>query len=243
MTNYTQWKSLVDLHEYSAIPDAVESQWLSTGFADPWPAEISDIDIIHSGQFSQTTIDNVDAVDTNGERGTASGPEQLLKQEQFAVAYTVAYDSGGDFNYHNGFRDDDGTGARFGTDGNQGGLRCEIRDDSGNTIDLRTGDNGYDDGLLRLVIWSKSGDSESETDLYVGSTESDMEDAVSVSDSGDGASFDHEDVSLDIDYGVGGPEGTGSNISHETTFYEFWFGGVPDESERKAMIDRVPALG
>ena len=27
MTNYTQWKSLVDLHEYSAIPDSVMQDW------------------------------------------------------------------------------------------------------------------------------------------------------------------------------------------------------------------------
>ena len=31
MTNYTQWKSLVDLHEYSAIPDSAIIQWEFSG--------------------------------------------------------------------------------------------------------------------------------------------------------------------------------------------------------------------
>ena len=47
MTNYTQWKSLVDLHEYSAIPDSGMDHFYYSqeiGSIDPWPDEVGDLD-------------------------------------------------------------------------------------------------------------------------------------------------------------------------------------------------------
>ena len=46
MTNYTQWKSLVDLHEYSAIPDSAIHQWrMAEGSGTTTDDEIADNDL------------------------------------------------------------------------------------------------------------------------------------------------------------------------------------------------------
>ena len=97
MTNYTQWKSLVDLHEYSAIPDSVENQsfaWYpfdqydtatTSGISDESPND----NTLDQGQISgYTDINGVQAGLFDGGNDHLYGPQ--FSDIEPATAFIVA---------------------------------------------------------------------------------------------------------------------------------------------------------
>jgi len=82
MTNYTQWKSLVDLQEYSAIPDTLDDHWLiDSGSGTTLSNGISDRDIDLPNGVSWQDIS-----DFNGWAIRLDGNDQYgVSQDQFYI--------------------------------------------------------------------------------------------------------------------------------------------------------------
>ena len=93
MTNYTQWKSLVDLHEYSAIPDSDLLQVLY----DPRQEEFSDTNTVSTvtdfeNDFDATTASEQEDATfetdvQNGEPAFAfNGDDSILTNTDFSIS-------------------------------------------------------------------------------------------------------------------------------------------------------------
>ena len=92
MTNYTQWKSLVDLHEYSALPDILIDNFEQSdevdGATEPFGpyGEGDGLETYYSGDFDRydiTTDGPVDGDALEGDRslvGTGDSQERIISQ-------------------------------------------------------------------------------------------------------------------------------------------------------------------
>lgn len=106
MTNYTQWKSLVDLHEYSAIPDSgADHQWnytagsgtLVSDTIGSLDADFTGLDWV-SGSGAGNVYGELDGVDDIADlgSGTRSGWLHFVEDHQGTLFWWVRPESGED---------------------------------------------------------------------------------------------------------------------------------------------------
>ena len=98
MTNYTQWKSLVDLHEYSAIPDAQHEYRLAEGNGTTSEDEVEDNDLTLEGGVDWVEDGDSEGgfhLDFRNTRDVARSDTQadaIEETGEFTVALTVICD-------------------------------------------------------------------------------------------------------------------------------------------------------
>ena len=236
MTEFTEWRSLVDGERISGIPDDLLNQWIVSNFDSPWPDEVGNADMSVSG-LSTTTIDGETLVSGDGtDHGTATA-DVLGNRETWGVAVPFYANSGdvSDFDVFAGL---------FGPDANDG-LRLRVANDSAD-VEWRAGDGStvrvsggtIADGSIKALVINKTGNTGTDFEIYV----DDMETDTSTVGTDDGV--DHTNWSLDIDWAFWAVNNDGSiesNINAALGAPEFKENPYT-EQERKNWVDRTPEL-
>ena len=215
-----------------AIPDSVVYQWRREDFADPWPANVSDVDMTVNGLSTTNGFVTGDGTD---DHGLADGPQTLPNNNpDIGLAFTFRTSDVDDI--HPVFAVEDGT-ERFAVwlgRRTNGAINLEFHDGNDDRYEVET-DLTFDDGDAHAVILNKPDDNPSNLDIFV----DDMENAVDItvqSDSG----YDSSELSLNEDLGFFTFNSSG-NIRDESDtdvgIFEF-NDEVFSESERKEFVSR-----
>ena len=231
MTNYTQWKSLVDLHEYSAIPDDLVYQIRREEFDDPWPANIGDAEMSVFGlSATNGTISG-----GSGEYGLADIANLIGQRETFGIAMTIGVNWNSDIDHAIAVRD----GARLdflNSRESEGTLGFWLDDDSGNSLRVYA-DTEIDDGDIRPVVINKFGNSANQMELFIGDmSEGADESTVNLDDD-----FNHEDFNVgeDLAFYARNDAGSIERQPENMKMGVFEIKENPfDESERESFVSR-----
>ena len=162
MTNYTQWKSLVDLHEYSAIPDGLGLQYSATTWSEndsEWQDDTDTSNMSNMSSFSEATLsDGSDAIEGDGvdDHGLIPLPDDFEGDslKEFAIEFCVQYDDDTGSAWHVlGFSDEDSgqwiqaTLNQDNFDDSAGNLTFRLEDTNGNVLQASPESNpNLDDG-------------------------------------------------------------------------------------------------
>jgi hypothetical protein len=223
------------------IPDSVVYQWRAEEFASPWPANVGGVDMTVNGLTSTTFGNGSDAVNGDGtdDRGDAAGPESLLQQETFGLAFTIRFGSLTEFSGLFGVTEGDARITHFtGLSGQLGDIQPSYKDNNGNELSVYT-NNAYDDGTVHPVVINKTSNSASGVSIWV----DDMAAAAPTTITSDGA-FDHTNVSLTDSMSFWSRKLDGSPLRYvPADFGVFEFSNSPySQTERKDFVSRRPEV-
>ena len=220
------------------IPDSVESQWRREEFADPWPANVGDVDMSVSGLSKSTFSNGEDSVfgDGTDAHGLASGPETLATNETFGIAFTIQYPNPDQFDTFFGCT---GDGQFFIRDpSGSGTIEIALQDSNSNNLNVET-DNQYDDGNPHPIIINKRGNSASDIGFYVDDMTTEQSTTIN-NDQG----FDHTNYNLSTDWAFWARNTDGtidSNIEADMGVIELNSNPYSEE-EREEFVSRRPEV-
>ena len=222
---------------FDVIPDSVAYQWQWQDFADPWPANISDVNMTVSGLSQPNDLVTGDGID---DFGLADGPQDIPENGEFGIAFTIEYndDDISDFERYLGCTDN-GDEFQLASNGNgpPGNIGIGLRDGS-NRIRVYT-DSTFGNEQTRAVVINKRGNDAADFEIFVDDMEN--EENTSISDDED---FDHNNYSNDADIGFYCRNNDDTPSDHtEIDCGVFEFNNGPySESERKDFISRRPEV-
>lgn len=226
------------------IPDSVNYQWRVEDFSDPWPANVSTVDMSITGLTSSTFSNGEDSVfgDGTDDHGLADGPENIPSSESFGVAFTTQYSNVTSDGYWCGVRDGNAElFVRTSASGTDGGLEFTLSDNNGNALNIQS-DNAFDDGTPKAVVMNKTGNRASDMDIYV----SDMSNGAQIATTtADDQAFDHTNYSSAVSMGFYDVYIDGSfidaNLEAEVGVIEF-NSDAYSEQERQDFVSRRPEV-
>lgn len=241
----------VDLTGYqygtaAAIPDSVVHQYDLINDWSQGSGTVADnagsADMTLTGDFQDATIGGENGAEGDGtdDYGSADGPENLLENETWGVAFTTRFASIGTFEMWAGQRDGDGNNAfQIADNGDgEGRIELDILDGNGDQLTVHT-DSRFDDDTEHAVIINKGGNSASDIEIYV----DDMTSQTSTTTEND-QGFDHSAYSAAQNQAFWARDTDGSLGNYANVacgVFEFWDSPL-SQSDREDFVSRRPEV-
>jgi hypothetical protein len=238
-----QFRSLVRLPRIS-VPDSVEHQYRAENFTQTvWPDTAGNADMLINGPV-QGTISGEPSVSSDGvdDSATSSGPETVVTQTEYGVAFTLNSIDTTDLSVFLGANGSDGAfnlnDSDF-NDGSTGDLKLKIDDNSGSDIDVES-TQVVCDGVTHLICVNKRGDSGSQVEFYIDDMTTQATTTVHNNDTG----FDSQNYTISADMGFFSLNNQGTTVNFKSLdFGLIEFNSEPyTQTERENIIGRRPEV-
>lgn len=177
------------------IPTTVDYRYQVDGFTtSTWFDEENNADMTVTGLTESTFGNGQNSISGDGTNyGLANGPQSLISQQTFGLAFTTEFSSISSLKCLFGVSDDADRANRFGVfsglQSSFGQIELYLVDNNLNDLSVSTSTT-FDDGSVHSVVINKSGDTSSDISIYVDDMVTEQSLSVNNNDA-----FDHTNAS------------------------------------------------